>query len=250
MHMIAEQRFAHIIEAVEQRGTVTVTELAAELETSESTVRRDLEKLAAMHRLLKVHGGATRLEDAHVVRDLTLSERSELHTAEKDRIVRYAASLVQPDDFVYVDSGSTTRELVACLAETQATYVTDSVFHAACLADRGLRVLVLGGEVKAATRAAVGPDAVEMLARYHFTLGFWGANGISAEHGCTTPDRNEAEVKWVALAHTAPGRRFVLADASKFGRVAPVTFAALSDVTVVTTERPAGFEDCDNIMVA
>lgn len=240
--MIAEERYAHILSEVERDGTVTVAQLAADLGISESTVRRDLEKLDAAHKLAKVHGGATRREDARVMRDLTISERVGLHADDKRRLAAAAAAMVGPDDFVYIDAGSTTRELVGCLEERGATYVTDSAPHAQALAARGLTVVLLGGELKAATGAVVGPDAIEALSRYHFTLGFWGANGIDAARGLTTSDREEAEVKRLSIEHTASGRRFVLTDPSKFGRVAPVRFAELADVTVLTTDVPVAYE--------
>lgn len=70
--MLAEERFARIVEKVNASGTVTVAQLACELGISESTVRRDLDKLDSLNKLTKVHGGAVCLEDAHVSYDLTL----------------------------------------------------------------------------------------------------------------------------------------------------------------------------------
>lgn len=231
--MLAEERLARIVAMVSRRGTVTVQDLAAALGISESTVRRDLDKLDQAHRLVKVHGGATTLESAHLTRDLTLVERHGLHTAEKEAICAYAATLVRPDDFVYLDAGSTTEVLIDRLAEKRAAYVTDSVSHAMKLAARGFRVTVLGGELKSATEALVGPDALASLARYHFTLGFWGSNGITPEAGFTTPDRNEAMVKQVSMEHAS--RRYVLSDASKFGLTSLVTFARFEDATILTS---------------
>ncbi len=245
--MLAEDRLARIVELVAARGSATVADLAGERGTSESTVRRDLEKLDAAHRLVKVHGGATTLESAHVTRDLTLDERHGLHDDEKRVIAAYAASLVGPDDFVYVDAGSTTEALVRAIAETGATYVTDAVNHALTLVARGCTTVVLGGELKGATDALVGPDALDALERYRFTIGFWGTNGLDLDAGLTTPDRFEAQVKRVSMAHTR--YRYVLADSSKFGRVAPVRFASLDDVTVLTDRVPDDtYRDRDNIV--
>lgn len=232
--MLAEDRLSRIVDMVAERGSATVPELASALGISESTIRRDLEKLDQAHRLAKVHGGATCLENAHVTRDLTLSERHGLHDAEKRAIVEYAAALVGPDDFVYVDAGSTTELLVRCALDPRATYVTDAVTHALALVERGCRVVVLGGELKGATEALVGPDALDALARYNFTIGFWGTNGATLEQGLTTPDRFEAQVKRTSMRRTA--RRYVLADPSKLGRVAPVKFADFRDATIVTTD--------------
>ncbi len=246
--MLAEERLARIVAAVERRGTAGIAELAAELGVSESTVRRDLDRLDEAHRLVKVRGGAAARETAHLTRDLTMGERRGLHAAEKRAICAHAATLVGPDDFVFLDAGSTTAELVGALAATGAAVATDSVLHAARLAERGCRVIVLGGELKGATGAAVGPDACAQLGRYWFTLGLFGANAVSLEAGCTVPEPEEAAVKRGAMARSA--RRCVLADASKLGRVSRVGFAAFDDVTLITCgDVPAAYRARENVIV-
>ena len=155
---------------------------------------------------MKVHGGATTLESAHLTRDLTLEERHGLHAEEKCAICAYAATLVGPDDLVYLDAGSTVEELINHLAERGARYVTDSVSHAMKLAARGFHVTVLGGELKSATESLVGPDTIAAISRYHFTIGFWGVNGITPENGLTSPESNEALIKQHDGAHGAPLR--------------------------------------------
>lgn len=245
--MLAEERHARIVEMVSRRGTVTVPELAASLDISESTIRRDLDKLDQAHKLIKVHGGATAMESAHLTRDLTLGERYGLHANEKRAICAYAATLVGPDDFVYLDAGSTIEELINHLTERSAAYVTDSVTHAVKLASLGFKATVLGGEIKSATESLVGPDTLAQLGRYHFTVGFWGANGITARDGFTAPESNEAMVKQVSMEHTA--RRYVLADASKFGNTSLVTFAGFGDATIVTAGSvPAEYRSYENVV--
>lgn len=245
--MIARQRQDQILQRVEERGTVTVTELAALFETSESTIRRDLSELDSQGRLVKVHGGATSLEDEHVLRDLTIDERADMHTPEKDLIASFAATLVGPEDCVYLDAGTTTRRVVDALDEPRALYVTDSVANALALTSRGMRAVLVGGELKSATEALVGPEALATLRDYHFTIGFFGANGITAEQGMTTPDRNEAMVKRVALEHTA--RPYVLSDASKFGRTAAISYASIDSATIVTDRVPKAYRDLQNVTV-
>lgn len=245
--MLAEERFARIVEKVNASGTVTVAQLACDLGISESTVRRDLDKLDSLNKLTKVHGGAVCLEDAHVSYDLTLQQRSGLHADQKQRLARYASSLVGPHDCVYVDSGSTTKVLVDCLTERGALYVTNSAVHGLTLAQRGFTVVLLGGELKGSTSAMVGPEALDALERYNFTLGFWGANGIAKETGCSCPEREEAQVKRSSLARCA--RRYILADSSKFGRMAAIEFASLNRVEIITTAIPKGFEDVPTLRV-
>mgnify|MGYP000028347334 FL=1 len=158
--MLAEDRLNTIVSMVQRAGSVTVPELADTLGVTASTIRRDLQTLDRAHRIAKVHGGATSLERAHVTRDLTLNERSDLHNDDKERICARAAALVEPESFVYIDSGSTTLKLIEHLPRLESvTYVTDSVLHAQHLALRGMRTVVLGGELKPETEALVGPDA-------------------------------------------------------------------------------------------
>lgn len=231
--MLASDRLEKIVALVSRAGSMGVAELADELGVTQSTIRRDLAALERANRIARVHGGATSLERAHVTRDLTLGERSGMHSAEKEAIAAYASGLVGEGDFVYIDSGSTTLRLIEALPVLDSvTYMTDSVGHARRLAARGLRVLVTGGELKPRTESLVGPDAVASLSRYRFACGFWGANGIEALHGMSTPDIGEAEVKRAAMAQTE--RRYVLADASKFDMRAPVSFAPIDAATIIT----------------
>ena len=234
--MLAEERLSRITELVNRQGTATVPELAAALDASESTVRRDLEKLDEAGRVVKVHGGATAVPASSLTRDLTVAERSHQAADEKRAIAAYAATLVGPDDFVYLDAGTTVGAVIDELAEIRASFVTDSVSHAMRLAAKGLSVTVVGGELKSVTEALVGPDALDALARYHFTLGLFGTNGAAPEAGYTTLDRREAQVKQVALEHTA--RAYVLCDASKLGSTSLVTFAPFDAATLVCDRLP------------
>ena len=240
--MLAEDRLNAIVSMVQQAGSVTVPELAEALGVTASTIRRDLQTLDRAHRIAKVHGGATSLERAHVTRDLTLNERSDLHNDDKERICARAAALVEPESFVYIDSGSTTLRLIEHLPHLEdVTYVTDSVLHAQRLALRGMRTVVLGGELKPETEALVGPDALAGLDKEH------DVRRIAAEQGFTAPDIEEAQVKRISMRHTA--KRFVISDASKFGMVAPVKFADFRDATVITAgEVPAKYQTMENVI--
>lgn len=246
--MLAEDRLNSIVGMVAEAGSMSVADLAEALDVTASTIRRDLQTLARAHRLVKVHGGATSLERAHTTRDLTILERSELHVEEKRAIARAAVGLIEPGSYVYIDSGSTTLQLTSFApADANVTYVTNSVGHARRMMERGCRVMVTGGELKPETEALVGPDATTMLARYRFSCGFWGANGISLKHGMTSPDLLEAEVKRVAMVQTE--RRYVLADASKFGREAAVSFAELDDVIIMTAgDVPGEYETVSSLV--
>ncbi|MEE3420555.1 MAG: DeoR/GlpR family DNA-binding transcription regulator [Lachnospiraceae bacterium] len=234
--MLAEERWGAILDLVEKQKTVTVQELTDLLNTSESTVRRDLNQLDHMGKLNKVHGGATCIDPQYVLSDQTMTEKYELNSEEKEKIASYACQLIGPDDFVYIDAGTTTERLVDRIEETHALFVTNSIAHARKLLMKGCRVILPGGELKTATEALVGADTVEWLRRYQFTIGFWGTNGISVETGFTTPEVNEAMVKEMSMRHTK--KRFVLADAEKFTRVSLVSFGEFDSAIILTNHVP------------
>ena len=248
--MLADHRHARILDIVNRDGSASVVDLAETLSISESTIRRDLEKLDEAGLLCRVHGGASALDREGVTRDISVAERAGLHAAQKRAIARRAAQLVGPRDFVYLDAGSTVDALIDELTEKRAVYATDCVSHALKLASRGFEVTVLGGSLKSATGALVGPDANATISRYHFTLGFWGTNGATPEDGFTTPDISEAEVKRFSMRQTI--HRFVLADASKLGRTSLVTFGDFADVTIITSALPEGsaYAELEKVEVA
>lgn len=230
--MIAEERYARIESMVSERGSISLSELTEALDASESTIRRDLAKLAAQGKLNKVHGGATALTSDYVLMDQPFAGRHTLNIEEKRAIAAYAATLIGPDDFVFIDGGTTTEYLVQAITQTKATYLTNSLPHAQRLLAKGCRTLLPGGEVKGVTEVLVGSETVNAIRRYHFTMGFWGTNGAELETGFTTPEFSEAAVKQISLEHTV--KPYVLADSSKFSKISLITFADFDDATVIT----------------
>lgn len=230
--MLAEERYAAILSILQKQASATVLELTQALSISESTIRRDLVHLDKQGKLKKVHGGATLLRKDYGLFETEVSKRCEEHVEQKQRIARYAASLVQPHDFVYIDAGSTTLHVVEYIRETKATYVTNGLEHARRLAANGFRTFLLAGELKSRTEAIVGLEAVASLQKYNFTIAFFGTNGICVDSGFTTPDTNEAYVKMEAMKRTQTC--YVLADSSKFGIRTSITTANIYDATIIT----------------
>ena len=245
--MLAEERFREILKIVNEKKTVTVTELTELLDTSESTIRRDLTQLHKRGALLKVHGGATVLNGAYTTKDAKVSEREGLYVEEKRSIAKLAAALIGQEDFVYIDAGTTTERMIDYIANRQAVFVTNAIGHAKKLAEHGCKVYILGGEFKAVTEAIVGEEAVFTLDKYNFTKGFWGANGVSRQRGFSTPELKEAMVKRKSMENCRDC--YILADESKFSQISSVTFAPFEKATVITTElKQEIYKDCSNII--
>ena len=245
--MLTQERHSEICRILDEKGAVTVTELKTLLGASESTIRRDLTDLAARGLVNKVFGGATALKtSAYASKDFEISVRRDQAREEKIRIARYAAQLIEPGDFIFLDAGTTTEVVIDYISCSDVKFVTNSTSHAQRLAERGFETYIIGGRLKPVTGAVVGTRAVEELGRYNFTKGFFGVNGIGVKEGLSTPDIVEGAVKRKAMERTR--QCFVLADASKFNVRAPGCFGSLDDAEIITSSlRDTTYKNYTNI---
>ena len=239
--MLTEQRYEIILKLLEEKNSITVAEVKDLLNTSESTVRRDITALHNAGKLVKVFGGAVACDRTVITHEPTVEQKAEVNVEAK------AAALIQPEDFIYLDAGTTTASMLSYLTEKSATFVTNAVAHAKTLAAAGFRVYLVGGELKGSTEAVVGNQALMNLQSYHFTKGFFGTNGISRQSGLTTPDMNEAMVKKTAMGQCR--ECFILADHSKFGNVSSVTFGAFQSGTILTDDCPEEYKSSGNVVI-
>ena len=247
--MLVEKRQQMILKMLEEKKSVTVTEIKDALGISESTIRRDLTVLDSEGQLVKVFGGAIAINSNYNAKELSVSQKLRVNEEEKRRIAKNAAAMIEPTDFIYLDAGTTTGYMIDYIKQKDATFVTNAVAHAKKLAVSGFHVILVGGELKGTTEAVVGNEAILSIQNYNFTKGFFGTNGVSKRHGFTTPDPNEALVKQEAMRQTE--RCYVLADSQKFGMVSSVTFGVFEEATILTeTEPPEGFSGSKNIRVA
>jgi len=230
--MLAEQRARTILQLVSQRQTVSVADLCDLTGASEATIRRDLNALARQGKLNKVHGGATSLEAEEFLAREPDADTKRLYAREKERIARYAAGLVDDDDVVYLDTGTTTLHMAEHLKGSKALFVTSSVEFACRLTAHSLNIYVLGGMLKPGTVDVVGAEALTELGQFNFTKVFLGASGVSVSQGFTTPDPEAAALKRIAASRGQTVS--MLTDSTKFGRVTAATIFPLEDAQIIT----------------
>ena len=125
--MLTEERHSIILQLLKEKGSVTVAEIKDQLHISESTIRRDLNALDEEGKLTKVFGGAVLTESVPLVTELSVPQKLQVKEAEKRSIARYAAALIEPNDFVYLDAGTTTGYMIEYPMEKSATFVTNAV---------------------------------------------------------------------------------------------------------------------------
>ena len=235
--MLNQERKDKILQIIQERGAVSVSELTGILDASESTVRRDLIELSKKGNINKVHGGATLNKQQFISQEENVSAKKAEHSDEKRKIAKYCAAQIQGDDFVYLDAGTTTLYMIDYIDDgCTASFVTNGISHAKKMCRKGLNVYVLGGKLKQTTEAIVGLMAARSIHNFNFTKAFLGANGVSLSSGFTTPDTEEAFVMAAAMENSFVS--YILADASKFGKTSSVRFATVDTACIITDKEP------------
>lgn len=245
--MIIEERHKIILEELAKNGIVTLADLTVLLDSSESTVRRDLNSLHNEGKLKKVHGGAVSIGDNYSKSDYKVTIRKEINHDEKVKIAKVAADIIEDGDVIYIDAGTTTELLIEHLTQKNITVVTNGIFHAKKLLDKNIRTFILGGEIKWVTEAVVGVKATQDIQSYNFSKGFFGANGVSQSKGFTTPDPSEAMIKAEAIKRC--NEPYILVDDSKINESSFITFCNFDNITMITNDLCENEFDCRVIEV-
>jgi DeoR family transcriptional regulator of aga operon len=233
--VLNEERRRAILDILNREDRVLVTELSRHFETSQVTIRKDLEILHAHGQVHRTHGGALPARQG-VLEDPTLREKENLHRQEKLRIAEAAAGKVTEGQVVILDSGTTTTAIARALRDFRSlTIITNAVNIAAELTGTALEVILTGGTLRKNSFSLVGPIAEETLRRLSADLLFLGVDGFDVHYGLSTPNLLEAKVNRVMVE--VAKRTIAVCDSSKFGRRSLSLIAPPSMLQEVITDR-------------
>jgi DeoR family transcriptional regulator, fructose operon transcriptional repressor len=241
--MYAEERQQAIASLVIAKGRASVAELAQAYDVTTETVRRDLAVLDRAGVVRRVHGGAVPVRVLHLV-EQGVGERETTRAPHKDAIAAAATEFFPLSGAsMLLDAGTTTGRIAALLpGDRELVVVTNSVPIAARLAGMpSVSLHVLGGRVRGLTQAAVGEQTLRVLDTLRVDVAFIGTNAVSARHGLSTPDSEEAAVKRAMVG--SANYVVVVADSSKIGREDFVSFAPISRVDVLITDSEVSAAD-------
>lgn len=230
--MLTPERHQLILQRLKEKNVIKIQELIELTNTSESTIRRDLSQLEEGKYLKRIHGGAARLLGK--LDEPSMIEKSSKNLQEKQSIAKYAASLIEEGDSIYLDAGSTIVEMIPYLNVKNIVVVTNGLMHISPLMSKGIQTYILGGYAKQKTNAVIGRGALASLDQYRFDKCFMGVNGIHPQFGFTTPDQEEAFVKQKAISLSREA--FVLADETKFSEISFARIADIQDATIITNQ--------------
>lgn len=239
--MLNEERRRGILAVLQRDKRVLVTDLAQQFQTSQVTIRKDLDALHVRGLIQRTHGGALPAHDG-ALQDPSLREKERLHRKEKVRIAAAAARLVSEGHVVILDSGTTTTEIARALRHLQnVTVITNAVNIAAELASSSIDVILTGGAVRKNSFSLVGPIAEETLRRLSADILFLGVDGFDVQHGLTTPNLPEAKVNRI-MTEIAK-RTVAVCDSSKFGHRSLSLIVPPASVHQVITDKEISKSD-------
>jgi DeoR/GlpR family transcriptional regulator of sugar metabolism len=237
------ERMQQILQMLETRDSVHVTELAETFAVSEVTVRNDLTELARQGLVARVRGGVRPLQRGQS--ELGFDFRLRLEVDRKQAVARAAADLVGDGEAIALDASTTAYYLALELrAKRELVVVTNGMLIAASLADApGINVLVTGGILRLSAMSLVGDLGADLLRSTRINKGFLGARGLSLERGLM--DLNPDEVRIKQEMAEACERVIAIVDGTKWHRSALLSFVPADGVHAIVTDTSAPAEQVE-----
>jgi DeoR family transcriptional regulator, glycerol-3-phosphate regulon repressor len=229
-----KERQAKILASLRQHGSLSVAELAALVNVSEETIRRDARQLEETGEVQKLHGA---LAMPHNMSEAGFERRMRENAQAKIAIARAALPMVRDGESLILDAGSTSIFFARELRQRHGlTVITNSTEIARSLADvPGNNVFLAGGEMDADSGANFGSTAVEFISRFRVKHAFLSVVGLDIEAGPTNRRLKSADI--AAAAARCATHRVILADSSKFGVQAFARICSYENIEVVVTEK-------------
>jgi DeoR/GlpR family transcriptional regulator of sugar metabolism len=235
--LLAVERQRIIREILEREGVVRNAELKQLLQVSAVTIRSDLRELETAGICQTIWGGAVYVEPVMAQETTRLAARSSINYEAKQRIGARAAQLIEAGQTLIVDAGTTTVELVRHLPRdldylrivTPALNIAD----AATLFPQ-VELVMTGGILRHLTHSLIGPQVMRSLEMFNADWAFIASGGYSAEHGITTGNMLEIEVKRTMIQRA--NRVVLLADSSKYGTVMSLNVAHMREIDILITD--------------
>jgi DeoR family fructose operon transcriptional repressor len=232
--LIPAQRRERIQEYLALHKIVRMDELYQLLDASEATVRRDLEWLEQEGILERTHGGA--ILSQRMTFEPEYLQRATTNPEEKRQIGELTASLVEEGDIVFINSGTTTAQVIRHIREDAGiTVFTNNLIAVLDARETSFDCYLIGGEFQPQSNSVAGRFAIDNLRQVYANKAIIGVDGISLIHGCTVPSNAEAEVIKLMIERTK-GEIFVVADHTKWGVVSNFQIASIDEIDKLITD--------------
>lgn len=232
-----KERRAMILQELGKRPEVTVNQLSVMFKVSEVTIRKDLNELKRRNLLTRIRGGALRLPETNLGADMAIKEKQLFHYREKRAIGKLAASLINENETILLDSGTTTLEIARNLHNFKnLTIVTNAINIAVELSNYNrFTVILLGGHLRESSLSTVGPLAESTLKIFYCDKLFLGVDSFNLEKGVSTPNIEEANINQTMMSMSK--ETIAVFDSSKFNKRSFTFIAPVDKINTVVTDE-------------
>lgn len=245
--ILTEERKRAILDILQEKTAVSVGELSDLFNVSDVTIRKLLNELDSFGFLKRTRGGAVSLSTS--IREFGEKEKEKKNIKEKQAIARIAYDYINDGDTVFLDAGSTTLELVRLIkngSKRNIVVVTNAINLAVELIEaEDIELILIGGNVRHQIFSCVGSITERAIESLFYDKVFMGANSIDFEHGITTPNIFEAQVKQIMLKSAK--EKILLADFSKFNQTSLAKVCPVSTIDLMITDHNLKAENIEQI---
>ena len=242
--LLPAERQQRILEILSQEFTVRSSALSEILGVSEMTIRRDFDILERRGLAERTHGGAV-FKQERVAGKFRYQNSIKENLEEKRQIAKTAASLLEPNDVIFLGEGTTAALILKYLEPGfPCTFFTNNLGAIAETDHISAELVLLGGTYNSVTHALTGPLTMQMIRQVNATKVFLGADALSISSGITTPNLDIAIIDRSMIENTR-GQVIVLANHTKFGLVAQMSIVPLKQIDILITNKkiPDAFQN-------
>ncbi|MBP2069166.1 DeoR/GlpR family DNA-binding transcription regulator [Anaerococcus nagyae] len=232
--MLKEKRQDLIVEMVNDKDLIEVSDLTTTLEVTEMTIRRDLKELEGKGLLKRVHGGARKIKSISNV-EYSNAEKKEKNITQKKYISKQISEILKEDDIVFFGAGTTIEFVPEYIGEKRLKAFTNSLYlFNELLSIDTIDLKLIGGSFRNITGAFVGPMAVENIKNLRFKKAFIGVNGIN-DNNAFTYNEDEGYLQKLVLDNSI--EKYLVADSSKIGVEDFYSFYNIDEVNIITDDK-------------
>jgi DeoR family transcriptional regulator, myo-inositol catabolism operon repressor len=232
--MIKDKRINKIEEYIIEHKSASLDELMNVFEVSKNTIRRDVQELVEKGAFKKVYGGVAVIDDKRAKLE-SFHDRQVRNQTEKEMIGKAAANYVKDGDIIFIDSGTTTIEMIESINTKQVTVITNNLdFIVRALPFENLNVITAGGILERKTNSFGSLKYMDIINAYNINKAFMASTGVSSSNGVTNASPLESELKASIVERSS--EVFLLVDHDKFDKYGLMTYCKLDNIDYLVTD--------------
>ncbi|MBA4602339.1 DeoR/GlpR family DNA-binding transcription regulator [Thermoactinomyces mirandus] len=231
---LRDERHKRILQMIEEKLFLKVSEAAEMLGVTEMTIRRDFKYLENQGLITRIHGGAKKkTKDQYI--ELSHTEKKALNIKEKKYVAEKAAKLIENNDTIFIGPGTTTEFIYDYIDVSSLNVITNSIsIFNRFQENKNFNVILIGGRLRERTKTFVGYFTSKWIRDIKVQKAFIGTNGIDGDQ-ITTADEEEGAIQRIVLKNS--NYRYIITDSTKFGVCAFQKICNVNEVTAIITDN-------------